>query len=688
MNNETEYPEGESPELEEIMREFSAPEEAPGMDPALRTPIIRRDIVEEDLPERHIPKRPVEEEKPQDRIITIQVERKPEEEEPTREEPSGIPLLDREKPAVRERKPRSKIRSMPKLDRFRPDPEEKPEEPSREDKPEPKPEPVKAKKPKPILTPEARWKQALEHQGTRNVRLMVSFILTVGALFLGFVRSQGMLDGYPHQELFGMGELFLMFMCAVCAFDVLNDGIRRLASPGFGLDTLVLVETVAALCEGYYAMEAQRASLAPLMCLILSCAIWGKRSRVQAEAETMDAARKLDGNHALVREPGYFQKQPGLLYGSGNMKDFLMASDEPVTPEKFLNFYSFLVVLAGLAIATLNFGGEWGKFFQYWTSAMLAGTPLMSFLIWSRPWAILAKKMKERGAAIYGWPGVRRLCGKVTVPVSERDLFPNGNVKMNGVKFFNGQLPDRVVAFGAAVTAAAGSALAPIFEEQMQLRAARRFSVSTLRRYDVGGIGAEIGSESVLVGSLRFMQSMGVEMPGGTRVSQAVYVAIGGDLAGVFALHYGVTRASVENMAVLCANRGVVPVITAGDFIITESFLRSKFRMNTAGVRLPSMSVRAQLEKKKPGEKALPAVLVKEPDFFLLVSAITGARALNMAYRTGLILTVFSSLMGMVIMGVLAGLSAGGIMSVANLTLFLLIWSVPMFLLTGWPKNV
>lgn len=116
---------------------------------------------------------------------------------------------------------------------------------------------------------------------------------------------------------------------------------------------------------------------------------------------------------------------------------------------------------------------------------------------------------------------------------------------MNGVKYFGGHTPDQVVAYGSAVISAAGSGLSKIFEEQLEIRGARRYSVSKLRRYEVGGVGAEIGPDSVLVGSLRFMQSTGVDMPAGTRVSQAVYVAINGSLAGVFAVHYEVSRAVV-----------------------------------------------------------------------------------------------------------------------------------------------
>ena len=70
------------------------------------------------------------------------------------------------------------------------------------------------------------------------------------------------------------------------------------------------------------------------------------------------------------------------------------------------------------------------------------------------------------------------------VPISDQDLFPGEGVKMNGVKYFGGHTPDQVVAYGSAVISAAGSGLSKIFEEQLEIRGARRYPVSKLRRYD------------------------------------------------------------------------------------------------------------------------------------------------------------------------------------------------------------
>ena len=69
----------------------------------------------------------------------------------------------------------------------------------------------------------------------------------------------------------------------------------------------------------------------------------------------------------------------------------------------------------------------------------MAGTPLAGAIVWSRPWCILSRRLQRPGAALYGWTGICRLDGKLVVPISDEDLFPAENVKMNGVKYFGGQ---------------------------------------------------------------------------------------------------------------------------------------------------------------------------------------------------------------------------------------------------------
>lgn len=538
-----------------------------------------------------------------------------------------------------------------------------------------------------IQTPEAQFRRAQSSLKGLSIRLWLCVLFTVLNLALGFSHSQGYLDMQADPKTAILGQILLLLTCAICAFDVLADGLIRLLRPSFGFHTLVVFELIVCLIDGFYAVQAPRCSYCPLASLLLTCALWGLRLKRLSICGSMNPARNSTGEAALAKEPDYFQKTAGILQGTGSLTEFLQANQKAALPQRILDGYGIVVIVFSVIAAGITCGGDIPTFFRYWAATLLAGTPLLGSVAWFRPWSILNRRLQERGAALYGWSGACRLTGKLAVPVSAQDLFPQDKIKLNGVKFFNGQLPDRVVAYGAAVMETAESSLSPIFEAQMEMRAARRYAVTKLRRYEAGGIGAEIGADSVLVGSLGFMQSMGVEMPGGTRVSQAVYVAINGTLAGVFAIHYGVTRAAAESLSSLTACRGVTPVVTASDFIISESFLRTKFRVNTTRIKLPPLPQRAALNQRKSAPDAQPCVLLKEYRFGAVSLAVAGARALRTAVRWGIAVAILSGIMGMVILAILANLAATGVMSMVNLGLFLLIWSIPSLLLSGWPRN-
>lgn len=563
-----------------------------------------------------------------------------------------------------------------------PFPEEpRPKAPPRQKRP---PRPVT----KPIVTPEAQFRQAQQKQKSQSIRLVACLLVTLCNLALGFFHAQGLLEQRVSPSLPIIGEILLMLLSAGIAYDVLAEGLLRLLKPGFGFHTLVTISLLLSLADGCYALRAQRCTYCPLVSLLLTCSLWGLQLRSAGIRDAMAPARHCNGESALVREPNLYQKHTGVLRGRGSMTEFLETNGKTAAPQLLLDTYSVAVFLISAVIAGLTCGGDIPTLFQYWTAMLLAGTPILGTIIWFRPWAILNRRLQEQNAALYGWVGACRLRGKLVVPISDQDLFPRDNIKLNGVKYFGGQVPDRVVAYGSAVIEAAGSGLAPLFQEQMEIRAARRYALTKFRRYESGGAGGEIGTDSVLVGSLQFMQSMGVEMPAGTRVSQAVYVAINGTLAGVFAIHYGVTRSAAQSLGSLAASRGVLPVVTAGDFIISEPFLRSKFRVSTAKVKLPSLSVRSELAKRESSPEAKPCVLLQAYRFPAMAQAVAGARALCTAVQWGTAVNLAGGIMGILIMAILANLTAPGIMSPVNLGLFQLIWAVPGLLLSGWPRNV
>lgn len=541
---------------------------------------------------------------------------------------------------------------------------------------------------KPPITAEARYRTAQEGMAGRSVRMILCLLLAAVALTLGVIRAQGALEGLTLQRFLVFGEMALLILCAICAWDVLVSGILRLLRLGFDLNTLVLLETLLGLVHGFMCLGTGQASYCPLICLVLFFSLWGLQSKYRGTADTMEVARKTDGSLALRREPDRGGELAAILPGESSMECFLNEFDRVPGPQRLTEVYALALLLLSLIGAALAPNEDAATFIRNWTVILVSGTSLCGFLVWSRPWAALAAKLKDKGAALYGWSGAGRMGGKIMVPISDEDLFPSDGLKLNGVKFFGGASPDRVIAYGAAVMEAVGGGLSALFQAQLEQRGARRYTVDKLRRYDSGGVGAEILSDSVLVGSLRFMQAMGVDMPGGTKVSQAVYVAIEGELAGVFAVQYGVSRGVAEAMGMLCGCRGVSPTITALDFIITEPFLKSKFRVDTTRLTFLPVAQRLQWKGLEAGPESKPCALLWDYRFPVVALAVAGSRALRTAVLWGALICLAGGLMGMGIMTVLTHLGAQETMSLTNIALFQMIWAVPGILLSGWPKNI
>ncbi len=711
--------------LEDIMREFGGEDlssHPPAADPALFSPIPRHHTRDEDpttqryqpsvedLPQRHVPDRT-------DSLsgVFVPAEPLPDEEEvplePSPAEPDILATASEVSPDLKQAVPapahkrshRSTEKktapskpwtappapvSPPPARPFAPPPpppKREKQEAKRERKQEKK-KPVK--QPKTIPTPEVQYRQAAEGLKSRAMRLILCILFTLLNLVLGVFYSQGMMDSLARQDLIPGLQLILLVICILSAYEVLFDGLRHMFTPGFGFQALASVAVAVTLIDGINALSTPRCTYSPLACLLLCCTLWGVQLRKKHICYTMDLARRCRGNNALVKEPELQQKTAGILHGKGSQAEFLAAGRSPAAPQRIWDCYAFAVILLSLGAAAFTADGSRDLFLQYWSAILLAGSPLLGGVIWSRPWSILSRRLRDRGAALYGWSGAKALCDKLVVPISDNDLFPKDNLKLNGMKFFGGGTPDRVVAYGAAVLSAAGHTLAPIFDEQMKIRGARRYAVTQLHRYDTDGIGAQIGDDAVLVGSLSFMGSMGVEMPAGTRVSQAVYVAIDSTLCGVFALHYGVTRSTTEGLACLGSAKKVTPIITADDFMITEKFLRSKFRINPAQFKLPSPALRMELAKKVPGSRAKPCVMVQDFRFAATALSVTGAKALCTSVRWGTVIGILSGVMGLGIMIILSYLGAADIMSLVNLGLYLILWAIPSLLLSGWTKNI
>ena len=100
----------------------------------------------------------------------------------------------------------------------------------------------------------------------------------------------------------------------------------------------------------------------------------------------------------------------------------------------------------------------------------------------------------------------------------------------------------------------------------------------------------------------------------------------------------------------MCAYRKLTPVLTGGDFMLTESFLRGKFGINTRRMAFPDRKIREEIRNCQPEEGAPALALMTQEGLAGAAYAVTGARALRGASIAGVAVHRLGGMLGLVIM--------------------------------------
>ena len=530
----------------------------------------------------------------------------------------------------------------------------------------------------------------LSEKGLGKLQLAIFFnllvvLLTAGATAmytLGWV-------GENRLRFMIFGQFIAMLISALLGSFQLIEGGADLFKKRFSLNTLLLFSFVLCCADGVLCLMQLRIPCCAAFSLQMTMSLWNtyhKRNTKLGQLDTMRKAVRLD---SITRREDYFDGAAGLLRGEGQVEDFMDSLDQPSKFDKVLSVYALVCLCISLAAgvtAGVLHGISAG--IQVASVTTLAAVPASVFVTLSRPMAVLERRHHALGTVLCGWQGVEGLCKKVLFPLTHEDLVPVDDIKMNGVKFFGSRQPDEIISYAAALVAADGSSLTHLFNHLLESRNGMHYDVTEFEGYANGGVGGVVNEEAVLVGTKGFLKEMGVQIPEGIRVNQAVCVAIDGELCGLFAVVYEKDTDCAAGFATLCSYRKLHPVITGGDFVLTESFLKNHFDVKTKRVMIPEDAQRRQLAqcKQKPEDKAM--ALVTSQGLAPFAYAVTGARALKSAAKAGVTVHMIGGILGMLMMLVLAVIGATELLTPANMFLYELVWMVPGLLITEWTRSI
>ncbi len=540
-----------------------------------------------------------------------------------------------------------------------------------------------------VAGPERRYYE-LSELGLGKLQLAIFLNLIVAALSTGATVLY-MLDmiSAGRIRLMIFGQFLSLLLSALLGSYQLIEGVTDMIKVRFSMNSLLVFSLIACLADGVLCLQSLRVPCCAAFSLHMTMSLWSTYHKRNTELGQMDTMRKAIRLDSVVKKTDFYEDRPGFLRGEGQVEDFMDTYTEPSPMEKTLSVYALVALAVSLGIgvtAGVLHNVELGL--QVFASSLLVAVPVTGHIAVSRPVAILERRLHKLGAVICGWRGIKALSGNGVFPINDEDLFPSGSVKLNGLKFYGSRDPDEVVAYATALISGCGGVMAPLFNQLLESRNAHHYEAEGIRSYPNGGIGGEVNGEAVLAGTLSFMRSMGVDMPGGTKVNQAVYVAIDGTLSGVFAVAYTKVKDSALGVTTLSSYRKLTPVIIASDFMLTEGFLRSKFGVNTRRMAFPDRDVRCGLSGVKPGEDDVASALTTYEGLAGAAYAVTGSRAVRSSAITGTVVTMLSGILGLLMMLVLAIVGADHLLTPGNVLMYELLWMLPGLLITEGTRSV
>lgn len=172
-------------------------------------------------------------------------------------------------------------------------------------------------------------------------------------------------------------------------------------------------------------------------------------------------------------------------------------------------------------------------------------------------------------------------------------------------------------------------------------------------------------------------------MPQGLKVKNAVFCAIDGELAGIFALNYKLHSSVEPALNAIIRNR-IAPVLATRDFNIIPAMLRQRFKLPADKMEFPPVVRRIELSAQDQEHCPILCAVLCRQGLSPYSEVVVGAGRLRKAVQSSAALTSLGAFIGVLLAFYITFSGSYASLSPFNLLVFLTMWLVPTWLISGW----
>ena len=518
-------------------------------------------------------------------------------------------------------------------------------------------------------------------------------VLAVVLLVLAFLDTGilSFLTDLVPEDILLYASLGGFVVCCALAWDVLKDGLVQLTNFTLGSSTLALFAAAFTLADGVtMVLTPLRESAVPFFApcaLVLLFQLIGQYCERASKFQACRTASSVARPYVVTQDPDVLAGKTGFRKWLDLPKGF--GSQIRTTSQADERFQKLTPVLmtACVCLALLTTVAHHQPKLVLWSLSALftASATLGASLTLSFPLQILGSKLATLGVALAGWPGIAAAKGCRAALLTDNDLYPPGTVTLANSKPLSNLPMDRVVAYTASAIRASGSGLSYLFDKLLRSEGAKYLPIEKILLQD-NGLIAQTQGQQILVGNSDFMSKQGIALPTGIKYKNTVFCAVDRELIGMFGVRYALHTTIVPSLQSLLGHR-IAPVLVTRDFNINPKRMRFSDRLNKDSLTYPDLQRRVTLSGPNQAHgQTIVAVLCRE-GMAPFTLALIAAKRVRRAAGLSSFFVRLSACVGVILTATLSSAGALGAMSAWHMALFLLLWFVPVLLLSLWTEQ-
>lgn len=529
--------------------------------------------------------------------------------------------------------------------------------------------------------------------GSLKNRSMVVLVLSLIALYITMAGGlgwplPGALNYVESPYLAILALIALQIISMLLGIDVIGLGFYNMVTGHPDRSSIVSLSCVTTL------LHAMSVIIVPawggylpycaISCLLTAAMMREEKNRMAGRSRAYKAA-SMHTDPVGVR--CHFDEAEGGMVAvkarANDQERFLREMERPDYTEKFTRLYAPIVLVAAIVFSIIAtfMRGQPGEFFWVLASIMSVAAPLPVVCAYGRAYFHVSRRLLSEGAALASARCANTLGKAKKAVITDNDLFPSSAISVGEIRAYHNYTPEKLLSYTVGVTAARGLEISSVLAESLREKYGRPARVSKVQYYDFGGLSAVVENDSVLVGTVSFMNRIGINFGNLKGLSSAVLIAINNQPAGVIALEYHPSAQTFNALHAL--NRlKITPLLALRDFNITPEMVSALFEVKSRAMEEASADrIDVLTDPEYAEEDAVCAILTRD-GAVPYAQVLQSADRLSAAVRSNLILGAFAGICGVLIMFYLACKGAYTTITPQNVLIYLVLWYIPSVFVT------